>query len=332
MDKEKKHISKKVWIITGVLAVGIGIAGFYLGKEKGRDLPATSRHYSENKVIATIGDTKIKEKELKNVMEPLFYMNGKTKMTDEEIDYYEQNMIDHIVTTETLYKDAVKNKFKLDKKTIDAQYSNYMATISKTFGLDEEAYLKQFGITKDEMRKSIEKEAVAAKYIEEKSKVTDKQVEDYYNKNKKDFNQISASHILIKNTDENGKKLDDAKLKENKKLAEDILKQALEGGDFAQLAKKYSEDGSAQSGGDLGYFGKGDMVAEFEKAAFTLNDGEIYPKVVETQYGYHIIKKTGEKEMSFDDVKENLKEQLVVEKQNSLIDKLTKEYKVDVKK
>ena len=74
------------------------------------------------------------------------------------------------------------------------------------------------------------------------------------------------------------------------------------------------------------------MVAEFEKAAFTLNNGQIYPKVVETQYGYHIIKKTGEKEMSFDDVKENLKEKLVIDKQNALIDKLTKEYKVDVKK
>lgn len=332
MDKEKKHISKKVWIVTGFLAIGIGIAGFYIGKEHGRDLPATSRHYSENKIIATVGDTKIKEKELKNVMEPLFYMNGKTKMTDEEIDYYEQNMIDHIVTTEMLYKEALKNKFKLDEKAIDEQYSTYMATVSKTFGLDEEVYLKQFGLTKEEMRKSIEKEAVASKYVEEKSQVTDKKVEDSYNKNKKDFNQISASHILIKNTDENGAKLDEAKLKENKKLAEDILKKVLGGEDFAQLAKKYSEDGSAQSGGELGYFGKGDMVAEFEKAALSLNNGEIYPKVVETQYGYHIIKKTGEKEVSFDEVKDNLKEQLVLDKQNALIDKLTKEYKVDVKK
>lgn len=332
MDKEKKYISKKVWIVTGVLAIGIGVAGFYIGKEQGRDLPATSRYYSETKIIATVGDTKIKEKELKNVMEPLFYMNGKTKMTDEEIDYYEQNMIDHIVTTEMLYKEAVKNKFKLDEKAIDEQYNTYMDTVSKTFGLDEEVYLKQFGLTKEEMRKSIEKEAVASKYIEKKSQVTDKKVEDYYNKNKKDFNQISASHILIKNTDEDGAKLNEAKLKENKKLAEDILKKALEGEDFGQLAKKYSEDGSAQSGGELGYFGKGDMVAEFEKAASSLNNDEIYPEVVETQYGYHIVKKTGKKEISFDEVKDNLKEQLVLDKQNALIDKLTKEYKIDVKK
>lgn len=332
MDKEKTHINKKVWIIAGILVIGVGAAGFYAGKGKGRDLPATSRYYSDNKIIATVGDTKITEKELKNVMEPLFYMNGKDKMTDEQIDYYEQNAIDHIVTTEMLYKEATKNNFKLDDKVIDEQYNTYMATISKTFGLDEDAYLKQFGLTKEEMRKSIEKEAVAAKYIEEKSQVSDKEVEEYYNKNKKDFNQISASHILIKNTDENGAKLDESKLKENKKLAEDILKKALEGEDFSQLAKKYSEDGSAEKGGDLGYFAKGDMVAEFEKAAFSLNNSQIYTEVVETQYGYHIIKKTGEKEMSFDEAKDKLKKDLVLNKQNDLIDKLTKEYDVEVKK
>lgn len=332
MDKEKKHINKKVWIIAGILVIGVGAAGFYVGKGKGRDLPATSRHYSDNKIIATVGDTKITEKELKNVMEPLFYMNGKDKMTDEQIDYYEQNAIDHIVTTEMLYKDATKNNFKIDDKVIDEQYNTYMATMSKTFRLDEDEYLKQFGLTKEEMRKAIEKEAVAAKYIEEKSQVSDKEVEEYYNKNKKDFKQISASHILIKNTDENGAKLDESKLKENKKLAEDILKKALEGEDFAQLAKKHSEDGSAEKGGDLGYFGKGDMVSEFEKAAFSLNNSQVYTEVVETQYGYHIIKKTGEKEMAFDEAKDKLKEDLLLNKQNDLIDKLTKEYEVEVKK
>ncbi|CEN88653.1 peptidyl-prolyl cis-trans isomerase [[Clostridium] sordellii] len=333
MDKEnkKKSINKNIVIFAAVLILGVGTA-FYMGKQKGRTLPATSRHYSSNKVVATVGDVKITEKDLKNRMEPIFYMNGKNKMTDEQIDKYEQSMIDYMTTTEMLYQEGVKNKVKLDTKEIDSQYSAFMASITQTFGMDEDKFLKEFGLTKEEIKKSVEKEAIAAKYIDKESKVTDKEVEEYFNKNKKDLNEIKASHILIKNIDENGKKLDDAKIKENKKLAESILKKALEGDNFEELAKKYSEDGSAQSGGDLGFFSKGAMVAEFEKAAFGLNKGEIYPKLVETQFGYHIIKKTDEKEKTFDDIKDSLTKQLVAEKQDALIQKLTKEYKVDVKK
>ncbi|AUN13471.1 peptidylprolyl isomerase [Paeniclostridium sordellii] len=333
MDKEnkKKSINKNIVIFAAVLILGVGTA-FYMGKQKGRTLPATSRHYSSNKVVATVGDVKITEKDLKNRMEPIFYMNGKNKMTDEQIDKYEQSMIDYMTTTEMLYQEGVKNKVKLDTKEIDSQYSAFMTSITQTFGMDEENFLKEFGLTKEEIKKSVEKEAIAAKYIDKESKVTDKEVEEYFNKNKKDLNEIKASHILIKNIDENGKKLDDAKIKENKKLAESILKKALEGENFEELAKKYSEDGSAQSGGDLGFFSKGAMVAEFEKAAFGLNKGEIYPKLVETQFGYHIIKKTDEKEKSFDEIKDSLTKQLVAEKQDALIQKLTKEYKVDVKK
>lgn len=333
MDKEKKGVNKKLLILVGVLAIGVGIgAGFYMGKEKGRTLPATSRNYSDNKVIATVGDVKITEKELKNRMEPIFYMNGKTKMTDEEIDYYEQNMIDYITTTEMLYQQGVKDKIKVDKEALDTQYNSLMSTISQTFQMDEATYLKEFGLTKEEVKKSLEKEVIATKEIEKKSEVSDKEVEEYYNKNKKEFDEIRASHILIKNVDDSGKTLDEAKLKENEKLAKDILKKALEGENFEDLAKKYSEDGSAQNGGDLGFFGKGKMVAEFEKAAFKLNKGEICPEVVKTQYGYHIIKKTDEKSQSYDDVKDSLKEQLVLDKQNKLIEKLTKEYKVEIKK
>ncbi|MGL4797281.1 MAG: peptidylprolyl isomerase [Paraclostridium sp.] len=332
MDKEtKKNGSKKVLIVATItLIVGLG-SGYLIGQERGREMPATNRHYSDNNVIATVGDVKIKEKELKQRMEPMFYMNGKTKLEDEQIDYYEQNMIDYITTTEVLYQEGVKKKMKVEKEELVSQYEALMTSITQTFQMDEEAFLKKFKLTKEEVEKSLEKEIIAAKFIEEDSKISDKEVDEYYKKNKEDFKQVQASHILIQTVDENGEELTDDKKKEAKKTAEDVLNKALEGEDFAELAKKYSEDTSAQSGGDLGFFGKGQMVAEFEKAAFDLNKGEISPKLIETQYGYHIIKKIDEKTQSLDEIKSSLKEELTVEKQNSIIDKLMKEYKVEAK-
>lgn len=80
-----------------------------------------------------------------------------------------------------------------------------------------------------------------------------------------------------------------------KAKAEDVLKQVQAGGDFAELAKKYSQDSSAAAGGDLGMFGKGQMVPEFENAAFALQVNQT-SAIVKTKYGYHIIKVTEKKD------------------------------------
>ncbi|MFW5885270.1 MAG: protein translocase subunit SecD [Patescibacteria group bacterium] len=86
---------------------------------------------------------------------------------------------------------------------------------------------------------------------------------------------------------------------EAQKKAKETLKQVKEGADFAELAKEESDDpGSGEKGGDLGFFGKGEMVPAFEEAVFSedLKEGEIYPELAESSFGFHIIKKTGEKE------------------------------------
>ena len=115
-------------------------------------------------------------------------------------------------------------------------------------------------------------------------------IERAYNDNIEQYTtpeQVRASHILLKTE---GK--DDAAVKAK---AEDVLKQAKAGADFAELAKKYSEDeASAKNGGDLDYFGRGRMVPEFDQAAFALQPGQI-SDLVKTQYGYHIIKLTDKK-------------------------------------
>ena len=87
-------------------------------------------------------------------------------------------------------------------------------------------------------------------------------------------NQIRCAHILV----------------EKESLAKEILEKIKKGDSFAKLAEQYSTDGSRRRGGDLGFFGKGTMVKEFEIAAFALNKGDV-SGVVRTQFGYHIIKR-----------------------------------------
>lgn len=164
------------------------------------------------------------------------------------------------------------------------------------------------------------------KEIEEKSKVTDKDVKDYYEAHKAELtanNQVRASHILVK-TEEEAKK---------------IMDQLKKGGDFAKIAKEKSIDsGSANNGGDLGFFSRGQMVPEFEKAAFSLKERQIGGPV-KTQFGYHIIKVTGKKEgqiVEFEKVKNLLNQKLVAEKQkdvfDSYVNNLKGVYKIDINK
>jgi len=121
--------------------------------------------------------------------------------------------------------------------------------------------------------------------------------------------QVRASHILLKTE---GK--DDAAVKAK---AEEVLKQARAGADFAELAKKYSEDeASAKQGGDLDYFGKGRMVPEFDQVVFSMEPGKISDPV-KTQYGYHIIKLVDKKPATtrpYAQVRQQLHDQLAYQR------------------
>ena len=121
--------------------------------------------------------------------------------------------------------------------------------------------------------------------VRERVQVPDADIQAFYEQNKAQYTtegRVRASHILLKTE---GK--EEAAVRAR---AEDLLKQARGGADFAALAKANSEDeGSAVNGGDLNYFGRGQMVPEFEQAAFALKPGEI-SDLVKTSFGFHIIK------------------------------------------
>jgi peptidyl-prolyl cis-trans isomerase D len=136
-------------------------------------------------------------------------------------------------------------------------------------------------------------------------------VQRYYNDNLQQYQtpeQVRASHILLETAGKN-----DADVK---KRAEEIAKQVKGGADFAELAKKVSEDkGSASNGGDLDYFGRGRMVPEFEQAAFSMQPGQISDPI-KSQFGYHIIKLVDKKAGStrpLEEVRAQIQQQLAME-------------------
>lgn len=173
---------------------------------------------------------------------------------------------------------------------------------------DEAAFKKALAernMTVERLRADIRKDLAINKMLEAAlsgaAAVTDADVKDFYDKNPDEFTGVRASHILIKTEG-----LDDASKKTARATIDDVLKQAKAGGDFGELAKKHSSDGSAQQGGDLGFFTKGRMVPEFSNAAFKLQPGQI-SDVVETQFGYHIIKVTERKDVPIAEASEKIR-------------------------
>src|SRR5262249_25503696 len=156
-------------------------------------------------------------------------------------------------------------------------------------------------------------------------------VERAYNDNIEQYTtpeQVRASHILFKTE---GK--DDAVVKAK---AEDVLKQAkAPGADFAALAKKYSEDeGNAKNGGDLDFFGKGRMVPEFDRVAFSMEPGQT-SDLVKTEYGYHIIKLTDKKPggtKKLDEVRQQLIDQLAYDRAQTQAATLAESLEQQIKK
>ena len=172
--------------------------------------------------------------------------------------------------------------------------------------------------------------------VAQKVTVSDDEVKTYYDSHKDEFKtqeMVKARHILVRV--ENAASEDEKKKAKDK--AEMYLKKIKDGEDFAKMAAEVSDDpGSKAKGGDLGFFPKGRMVKSFEDAAFALKPGET-SGIVETQFGFHIIKVEDKKEPtieSFDAVKERIKQKLAQDRTRKeltdFIDKAMKDSKTEI--
>lgn len=157
-----------------------------------------------------------------------------------------------------------------------------------------ERQLKAVGMSASELTTKLSDEGTAEAVIkrEVKFEVSDDDAKKFYDENPDQFEQperVRAAHVLIGTKEKDGSEMSDDKKKAQRKLADDIVKRAKAGEDFAKLAKEYSDDpGSKEKGGEY-TFPRGQMMAEFEAAAFSLATNQV-SDVVTTIYGFHIIK------------------------------------------
>ena len=190
------------------------------------------------------------------------------------------------------------DKFRDQVKVSDADIEQFFAGRPEQYRIGEKRRIRYLLLDVDSLRAQV--------------KVTEREIERSYNDTFEMYTtpeQVRASHILFKTE---GKKDEEVKAR-----AEQVVKEARAGKDFAELAKKYSEDDSnAKQGGDLDYFSRGRMVPEFDEVAFKMEPGTI-SDLVKTQFGYHIIKmvdKRAASTKSLEEVKPQITDQLAWEK------------------
>ncbi|MBA7480571.1 Foldase protein PrsA [subsurface metagenome] len=181
--------------------------------------------------------------------------------------------------------------------------------------------LSKMGMTIEELRQQVESQILMEKIVSKAVIVTEKEIRDHFERYKANFakpEEIKASHILLRTEVE----------------AKAILSQLKAGADFAELARRESIDPTTkEKGGDLGFFSRGKMTPAFEEAAFALEAGE-FSEVVETPYGYHIIKVDEKKpaqepnlELVREEIRETLTEQKTWTTSSNLLQNLREEAK-----
>ncbi|MDA3896447.1 MAG: peptidylprolyl isomerase [Desulfobacteraceae bacterium] len=331
------HISikKSVWTVI-VFALSFCLVGSVSGAD---NAPKVKTENSADNYVARVNGVDISQIDLErkfNLIKERYTSMG-VPLDDTKLNEFKDNILKSLIEQEVLYQESVNQGTKIEQEEITAELENF----KKQFET-EAAFKKQLtdmDYTEKAILSQIKQSKTIEKFIEEKVMptvtVSDEEVKTYFDSHPDEFDmpeRVQASHILIKVDP----KASEASKAESLKKIEAIKSKLDNGEDFAKLASENSDCPSSAKGGDLGLFARGQMVKPFEDTAFALKPGEV-SGVVETQFGYHIIKST-EKQvgstLAFNDIKERLTEKLKEDKFKemfpSYIESLKANYKIEI--
>jgi peptidyl-prolyl cis-trans isomerase C len=271
----------------------------------------------EDSMIAKVNGTPITstqvEQELSNIMAQ--YQNS---VPPDQLQQLQPKLktqaLENIINTQLLFREADLKGIKPSSDEINAELNGIISRFPSPEAFQQQ--MTKVGISREQMLKDIEQQLKVNALVKEalvgvETIVTDEEVSKFYQGNADSFQspeQVRAQHILFKvNTN------DAPEIKSQKRLELAGLSGTIENGaDFSKIAGEQSECPSKQQGGDLGFFERGRMVKPFEEAAFTLKVGEV-SDIVETQFGYHLIKVTDRKEartVPFEEAKDQIAKHL----------------------
>jgi parvulin-like peptidyl-prolyl isomerase len=308
-----QFIRKNLKPILLIIVVAFVVSIFYgLGQYRSS---GTSSH-SVGNLIAEVNDTGITYQQWQNAFtSSISQYDNQTlsSMSDETLAAIKNSVTDQLVNSTLLHQYAEDQDISISTSEVDDEIGKIRDNFDSETKFNEA--LKRSSLTINQLKDSLSSQLMINKALEqeyEKIEITEEEISQYYEENEDSFFQpekIKARHILV----------------ESKEEAESILNQLNDGiVDFDKLARENSICPSSEQGGDLGYFTRGQMVKEFEDAAFSLEVGET-SEIVQTEFGYHIIicdDIQEEHKPTFEEVKGNIENILTSRKQNEAVESL----------
>lgn len=285
-------------------------------------------------IVARVNGTPIYKADVESAMASFMKSNGVgPDVPEEKKREIEQMVLDGLIGSELLAQKARTVAIEVPQAEVDQRIAQTRS------GMGDDAFqqeLRKRGLTSEGLETMIRQNLMVQKMISEQVisavQVTDAEARSFYDQNQAQMQKpedVEASHILIRSAAADAPE----KKAEARRKIEEALKRAKSGEPFEALAKEYSEDGSASRGGALGAVQRGQTVPAFEQVAFNLGVGQV-SEVVESPFGYHIIKVTGKHPAgtaSFEEARERIIDFLKQQKTREVLDKMVAELRAQAK-